>query len=338
MTQTKTLTYPFLAGLIDGDGHIRSYALTGEIEITMHLEDLALLEQLKNQFEGAIRPVPNKKAARFVLNAKNAKNGKQTLVDLTQGLNGHIRNSVRVEQFKKLCQALNISFKVAEKISNKDGYIAGLFCSDGTIFMNARTSAAAKKLKMAILLEKQQNTESANLQSNNHSQVSQSSAFAAALRITQGLPIGKVSNLDSETKLTEKSIQRILNGVAPVIEVRIANQFLINVENIPSSLGFGVCYFSKKTGRNPRGHFAFHIKSEKDILEFNQYMQKYKNASVKYRRLDLIESFYKLRREGAHLANALPLKKQKWENLIRQWYDPNFACKQKQGSKDSLHL
>nr|AOC61522.1 putative LAGLIDADG homing endonuclease [Rhexinema sarcinoideum] len=300
---TQVLCFPFLAGLFDGDGSIRVYKSTGEYVVTMHQEDLALLEQLKNQFEGAIRKVANKKAIRWILNLKNAKNGRQTLIELTQGLNGHICNSVRIEQFKQLCQAFGFPFKAPEKLTNQNGYIAGLFCSDGTIFMNARPSAAAKKLKLA---EKE-----------------------TALKAATPTLTSSFVEVQNGEALKEKSIQRVLKGVAPVIEVRIANQFLINVENLPASLGFGVCYFNKK-GKNPRGHFTFHVKSEKDILKFNTYMQKYKNASVKYHRLCLVETFYKLRKEGAHLANACQFQKNQWENLIRQWYNPSFACKQSQ--------
>jgi LAGLIDADG-like domain len=311
----QCFTFPFLAGLFDGDGTIRIYKSTGEYIVTTHQEDLALLEQLESQFGGAIRKVANKKANRWILNSKNAKNGRQTLVELTQGLNGQIRNSVRLEQFKQLCQVFGLPFKAPEKLTSKNGYIAGLFCSDGTVYLNARPSSADKKLKLA---EKEKATFKA----------ADPTLTPSSVKV-QKVAVSTLPTTGSAATKTEKSIQRILKGVAPLIEVRIANQYLINVENIPASLGFGVCYFNKK-GKNPRGHFNFCIKSEKDVLKFNQYMQKYKNASVKYHRLNLIESFYKLRKAGAHLANACQLQKNQWENLIRQWYNLDFACKQSQ--------
>ena len=65
---TQCFTFPFLAGLFDGDGTIRIYKSTGEYVITTHQEDLALLEQLENQFGGVIRKVANKKANRWIPN------------------------------------------------------------------------------------------------------------------------------------------------------------------------------------------------------------------------------------------------------------------------------
>lgn len=187
---TQCFTFPFLAGLFDGDGTIRIYKSTGEYDVTTHQEDLALLEQLQSQFGGAIRKVANKKAVRWILNSKNAKNGRQTLVELTQGLNGHIRNSVRVEQFKQLCQALGIQFKAADQMSNKNGYIAGLFSSDGSVYLKARSSAKQRKLKQ----DKIEKTDPKSVLTLNKKTV---------------LRTLNASNL-SETK-----VQRLLEGVAP---------------------------------------------------------------------------------------------------------------------------
>ena len=40
------MTYPFLAGLLDGDGHIVVYKNTGEYVITMHIEDEPLVQRI----------------------------------------------------------------------------------------------------------------------------------------------------------------------------------------------------------------------------------------------------------------------------------------------------
>lgn len=133
----KNISVPFIAGLLDGDGFIRTYKHTGEYKLTMHVEDEPLLLELKHQFGGYIQKVLNKNAVRFHLNAKTALNGRETLIDLTSGLNGHIRNTIRVEQFKKLCQALGLEYVESGPITCQDGYIAGLFVADGSIYMNS---------------------------------------------------------------------------------------------------------------------------------------------------------------------------------------------------------
>lgn len=283
LTSSQALTLPFIAGLIDGDGFIRTYKHTGEYELTMHIEDEPLLLELKQQFGGYIQKVLNKNAVRFHLNAKTALNGKETLIDLTNGLNGHIRNTIRVKQFKKLCQALGLEHIESGPLTCQDGYIAGLFVADGTIYMNCRSSAAAKKEKLL-------NTETSSLVKEN-----------------------------VKTEETENKIQRILKGVAPLIEVKIANSILSNVENVSTALGFGISYFWKK-GKNPRGHFCFYIKSEADILRFSQYMYTYQTGSVKHKRLNLVQDFYKLKKQKAHLPNASPALAKLWQALIRKWY------------------
>ena len=293
----KNLSFTFIAGLIDGDGFIRTYKHTGEYELTMHIEDEPLLLELKQQFGGYIQKVFNKNATRFHLNAKTALNGRQTLIDLTNGLNGHIRNTIRVEQYKKLCQALGLEYIESGFLTNQDGYIAGLFVADGTIYMNCRPSAAAKKEKLlntkaSLLVKQKENYKSVDI---------------------------------------ENQIQRILKGVAPLIEVKIVNNILSNVENISTALGFGISYYWKK-GHNPRGSYGFYIKSEADVLRFSQYMYLYQTKSVKHKRLNLVQDFYNLKKQKAHLPNASPALAKLWEVLIRKWYsfDPSLLIKNKQ--------
>lgn len=214
------ISFPFIVGLLDGDGFIRTYKHTGEYELTMHVEDEPLLLELKQQFGGYIQKVLNKNAVRSHLNAKTALNGRETLIDLTNGLNGHIRNTIHVEQFKKLCQALGLEYIESGPLTNEDGYIAGLFVAYGSIYMNCRPSAAAKKEKLL-------NTE------------------------TSLLVKEDIKSSDIENK-----IQRILKGVAPLIEVKIANAILSNVENVSTALGFSISYFWKRA-KIPEDIFVF---------------------------------------------------------------------------------
>jgi hypothetical protein len=96
---SKKLSFPFLAGLLDGDGHIIPRKSSGEIRLVGHQLDLALFSQLQQQLGGEVRKEAKKQAIRYFLNMKNAKNCKDGLIALVNGLNGHIRNNIRVEQF-----------------------------------------------------------------------------------------------------------------------------------------------------------------------------------------------------------------------------------------------
>ena len=143
----KKLDYSFLAGLIDGDGSIKAYKTTGELVVTMHREDLPFLEHLPIGFGVVLRRVKDKNAIRFFLNSKNAKEGKETLKPLVEGLNGNIRNTIRIDQFKRLCNAFQIEYLPPVPLNSNSGYIAGLFCSDGTIYLNCRPSSETRQKK-----------------------------------------------------------------------------------------------------------------------------------------------------------------------------------------------
>ena len=291
MNNTNSLfTYSYIAGLIDGDGFIRVYKNTGEYVVTMHLEDQPLLSQLIEQFGGYTQKVLNKNSIRWHLNAKTALNGKKTLVDLTRGLNGLIRNTIRLTQFKKVCQAFNLEPIEPKLLTGQDGYIAGLFITDGSIYINCRPSAADKKEK-----------------------ASNSDTFKRELAEFQLL------------SPTEQKAHRILKGVAPVIEIRIVNKHLVNVGDISKAINMGTTYFSRGDIRAPDGHFAFFIKKEKEIMPFIDYMNKYRTASVKHKRLDLVTEFYSLKNKRAHLPDADPILNVEWQALIREWYSSSYT-------------
>jgi hypothetical protein len=63
-----------------------------------------------------------------------------------------------------------------------------------------------------------------------------------------------------------------LKGVAPLIEIRIANQLLDNVGDITEALGLGTTIFSKGGLRAPKGHFYFFIKKEIGVIKFSDYI------------------------------------------------------------------
>lgn len=299
INQKPFLSLPFLAGLIDGDGHIRTYKHTCEITITLDSNDIKLAAQIQNQLGGIVTKVSKKNAVRFTLNSKNilaeSDSGVSELAKLINGLNGHIRNTIRVEQFKKACKAFNIAFLDPKPFNGNDGYIAGLFCTDGSIYINCRPSAKQRK-------EKQIEKNNLELESDT---------------------IKKPALPFSSPDALEARIQRLLTGVAPKIEVKIFSKSLVNVEDIPASLGFGTIYFAKGSQRTPGflsgiGHY-YYIRKSSEIVRFVDYMTKFKSCSIKHKRLNLVFDFYRLTSQKAHLPTAFSLDKTNWENFVREW-------------------
>jgi len=121
----------WLAGLIDGDGYLGlsryGYAC---LEITMDLKDEHALQQIKQQLGGSVKLRAGANALRYRLHHKKG------IIDLISRINGNIRNSVRVEQLKKICNLYNIEFIEAYPLtaySIDNGWFAGFFDADGTI-------------------------------------------------------------------------------------------------------------------------------------------------------------------------------------------------------------
>jgi hypothetical protein len=144
-----SLPYSFIAGLVDGDGSCKNGATTGEIRVSAHVEDLPLLSQLFYQLGGEIRldGRKNNRGIYISLNNTNCKHGAAGFRSLILNLNGHIRNTVRVAQFKKLCSILNIYFQKAPTLTSNCGYIAGYFTADGSAHINYTPSAVQKTNK-----------------------------------------------------------------------------------------------------------------------------------------------------------------------------------------------
>jgi hypothetical protein len=95
---------------------------------------------------GDIRSVSDKLAIKFHLNSSNCKGGAYGFKALISNLNGNVRNTVRLVQFRQLCSVLDINFKGAPKLTYNCGLeqIAGLFVTDGSAHMCTRSSTDKK--------------------------------------------------------------------------------------------------------------------------------------------------------------------------------------------------
>jgi ubiquinol-cytochrome c reductase cytochrome b subunit len=122
----------WLAGVIDGDGYlaIQKSNNVAVCEITMPLKDEKLLAQIKQKLGGHIRLRSGAKAVRYRLGHQ------QGMKELIDRINGSIRNSQRIPQLQRLCKKFEILFIPAPRLTLTDGYSAGFFDADGTIYLS----------------------------------------------------------------------------------------------------------------------------------------------------------------------------------------------------------
>lgn len=144
LTQVKWNQW--LAGIIDGDGYlaIQKSNNVAVCEITMPLQDEALLFQIKQKLGGNIKQRVGSRSIRYRLSHKAG------MIELLHKINGNIRNSVRVTQFKKLCTKFNITYLEPKPLTKKNAYISGFFDADGTICLSITKSSTANSIKSGV--------------------------------------------------------------------------------------------------------------------------------------------------------------------------------------------
>jgi hypothetical protein len=139
MSATRQATFWYwFAGLIDGDGHLRSTNKSTEIVVTMGYEDIALLYWLKHLLGGRIVPVKDKQAFRIVFIQSNCEF--QTLI---QHLNGKLRHPNKIKGLTQICAKFNLKLNDVESLSKLaqdysehfKAYVRGLFDADGSIYI-----------------------------------------------------------------------------------------------------------------------------------------------------------------------------------------------------------
>jgi len=139
MSATRQATFWYwFAGLIDGDGHLRSTNKSTEIVVTMGYEDIALLYWLKHLLGGRIVPVKDKQAFRIVFIQSNCEF--QTLI---QHLNGKLRHPNKIKGLTQICAKFNLKLNDGENLSKLaqdysehfKAYVRGLFDADGSIYV-----------------------------------------------------------------------------------------------------------------------------------------------------------------------------------------------------------
>lgn len=135
----------WLAGLIDGDGYLTIQKNNVAIcEITMPLDDQPLLEKIKGVLGGNIKPRNGYRAVRYRLGHQEG------MKNLINRLNGNIRNTIRIPQFKKICRHFNIEFISAPSLTNKNSYTSGFFDADGSIYISVSKSSSQSSTLIGV--------------------------------------------------------------------------------------------------------------------------------------------------------------------------------------------
>ena len=124
----------WLAGVIDGDGCFlvskKGYA---SLEIVTQLRDKRILYLIKQKYGGAVKLHAGDNYLRYRLHHKAG------LLSLINGINGLIRNPIRILQLGKICILYDIELKDTLPLTYYNGWLAGFFDTDGSIYLNEKS-------------------------------------------------------------------------------------------------------------------------------------------------------------------------------------------------------
>lgn len=119
----------WLAGIIDGDGHLSVSKLKySRCEITMDKMDYHTLMLIKNKLGGSVKLRSGINAYRYRLH------NREGMLNLIHRINGNIRNSQRIPALMKVCSVLDIIYIPAVPLIPMNAWYSGFFDADGSIF------------------------------------------------------------------------------------------------------------------------------------------------------------------------------------------------------------
>ena len=100
-----------MGGVIDGDGcFLLSKKGYASLEITIQLRDVRCLNIIKQKYGGSVKVRAYQNHLRYRLHNKKG------LLNLISGINGLIRNPIRMLQLAKICEKYDIPFYYPEKL------------------------------------------------------------------------------------------------------------------------------------------------------------------------------------------------------------------------------
>lgn len=128
----------WFAGVTDGDGcfYINKKENNVSYEITTAITDIRILYSIKNTLKtGTIKKRSGSQSVRYRTKQKTA------LIEIVNRLNGRLYNKMRLNQFRNVCQLLDIPFLPSPApISNQNAYLSGLIDADGSISISVSKS------------------------------------------------------------------------------------------------------------------------------------------------------------------------------------------------------
>jgi len=121
----------WIGGIIDGDGcFLMSKKGYPSIEITMQTRDVNCLYLIQEKYGGSVKIIRNKNYFRYRLH------NRQGLLNLIRGINGLIRNPIRLLQLSKVCEKYNVSIIQPKPLNYYNGWLSGFFDTDGSVYLN----------------------------------------------------------------------------------------------------------------------------------------------------------------------------------------------------------
>lgn len=124
----------WLAGIIDGDGCFQlSKKGYVSLEIVTELRDKHILYLIKQKYGGAVKLYAGNNYLRYRLHHKVG------ILNLINGVNGLIRNPIRILQLGRICEKYGIELKDSQPLTYYNGWLAGFFDADGSIYLNDKS-------------------------------------------------------------------------------------------------------------------------------------------------------------------------------------------------------
>ena len=99
----------------------------------MELRDKHCLYQIKDKFGGSVKLRAGNNHLRYRLHHKTG------MLNLIHSINGLIRNPTRMLQLGKICDNYGIKLIDPQPLTYNNGWFAGFFDSDGSIYMNDKS-------------------------------------------------------------------------------------------------------------------------------------------------------------------------------------------------------
>lgn len=130
----------WLAGFVDGDGHLENQGNFCRLSVPQGTWNLHLIQELQSKFGGKLNKVPSGlNTYRYDLTNEDGQ-----LIELLLAINGNVRGKSRTEQFIKMCHVYNIDYITPRVMSLDNAYTSGLIDSDGSI------TCQAKKIQVKV--------------------------------------------------------------------------------------------------------------------------------------------------------------------------------------------